>query len=216
MAFQSFDFQRVKVVPITEGIEVFGGWVHWLSFVTQVNLAAALDDLWVQGRVPLDEDWQVLQIQVDDLTAAVNPQGWKRQTIEAFLAFGTVNANSVTPQPTSEMVASTQFVPIWRRIWDGATYVQWGDIAGGFDDPIIIRSCDPVFSFHRWPAGMIWRVRSENCEQASGGLKTFVISILALRLPREEQGLDVRQPLKMLDAALRAVQESARREVLRD
>lgn len=219
MATALVDFQLVKLPPIEEASELFGGRLHALAFknARPPDLVAIGDSLYIQGRVPLNEDWQVLQVSCGDMSGPP-PQGWKVQWLDLMMSYGAASGNPTSsPQPTGDMgTPEPIFRTIWQRMWDGATYIQWADYDSPFFNPLRIQPGQPVFSIHRWPAGSLWRLRNDGAEKASTSqYNSFVLNLEVLRLPKGVQGVDVRRPLVMLDAALRAVQESARREVLR-
>ncbi len=216
MATQAFDFQLVRLPPIEEARELFGGYLQSLFFSTTVNLAGIGDDIWVTGRVPVDEDWQVLQIAIGDGTAAAGQQGWQMQDILLWFSNARVLASAAVPQPPGPMVVEDQYQVIWSRLWDAVTYVQWGETAGSYADLLTVRPSDPVFSVHRWPAGSLWRVRSFGCQQASGGAKQFQITMIVLRMSKRPMGVEVPGSRAMANAVLHASQATARARALRD
>lgn len=219
MATQAFDFQLVKLPPIEEALELFGGWMHELVFnVIPLDLAAPGDDLVIGGRVPPEEDWQVLQLSAADASApAATVNGWKAQTLSLLMQEGTApSANAAVPRPTGPMGQVYQQIEIWSRQWDGVSYLHWGEAQGAFRDWLAIRPSDPVISVHRWPGGAIWQVYSYGCEQASGGAETFQVRIIVLRLHKGPVGVEPSSRGAEGKALLRDIDAIARAAPLRD
>ncbi len=189
MAGHTRDFTHAGLPKLEDGIPFVQGFRHALQYRATVTLAIG-DDIYINGNVPDDEFWQVRQFFVSDSTGPVgaNGQGWQKQALRFHLSQReSPIATAAAPTPAGDFVIPTvpQWVPIWRRDWDGVTYLAWVDANGAL---LLVSEANPVWSANVWLPGTRWQFDSRSCEFATVGAQAFYVQMI---VDRWQMPLDV-------------------------